>query len=86
MEFPTRTGTKGVGLAIAHRFAKPNADVFLNHRADDAGAEKTRATIKGSGARCHLIKGDVGTPGGAKAVLTSVRSRSNRLDQLSTAP
>jgi enoyl-[acyl-carrier protein] reductase III len=35
-------GTKGVGLAIAHRFAQPNADVFLNYRADDAGAEQAR--------------------------------------------
>jgi NAD(P)-dependent dehydrogenase (short-subunit alcohol dehydrogenase family) len=44
-------GTKGVGLAMAHRFAKPNADVFLNYRVDDARAEKARATIEGSGAR-----------------------------------
>jgi enoyl-[acyl-carrier protein] reductase III len=75
-------GTKGIGLAIARRFAKPDTDVFLNFLADTAAAELARAEIESTGARCHLIQGDVGTPDGAKAVLAAVVARTDRLDQL----
>jgi short-subunit dehydrogenase len=75
-------GTKGIGLAIARRFAKPDTDVFLNYRADAAAAGKANAAIEAQGARCHLIQGDVGTPDGAKAVLAEVARHTDRLDQL----
>ena len=75
-------GTKGIGLAIARRFAKPDTDVFLNFRADVAAADLARAEIEATGARCHLIQGDVGTPDGAKAVLAAVAACTDRLDQL----
>jgi len=75
-------GTKGIGLAIARRFAKPDTDVFLNFRADAGSADRAKAEIEALGARCHLIQGDVGTPEGAKAVLAAVTARTDRLDQL----
>lgn len=75
-------GTKGIGLAIARRFAKPGVDVFLNHRADGAAAGRAREEIEALGARCHVIRGDVGTPAGAAALLDEVRSKTDRLDQL----
>ena len=75
-------GTKGIGFAIARRFAKPDVDVFLNYRADAAAAERARAEIDAMGARCHLVPGDVGTPAGAKAVVDAVAARTERLDQL----
>ncbi len=75
-------GTKGIGLAIARRFARPGTDVFLNFRADTAAADRARAEIEALGARCHPIQGDVGTPEGARAVLAGVAARTDRLDQL----
>jgi enoyl-[acyl-carrier protein] reductase III len=75
-------GTKGIGLAIALRFAKPDTDVFLNYHADEAAARKARAEVEAVGARCHLIKADVGTPDGARAVLAEVAAKTDRLDQL----
>ena len=75
-------GTKGIGLAIARRFAKLDADVFLNFRADTAAADQARAQIEAAGARCHLIQGDVGNPEGASAVLAAVGAQTDRLDQL----
>ena len=75
-------GTKGIGLAIGRRFAKPGADVFLNFRADAEGARLAQGQIEALGARCHLIQGDVGTPEGARAVVAGVAARSDRLDQL----
>jgi enoyl-[acyl-carrier protein] reductase III len=38
-------GAKGIGLAIARRFAKPDTDVFLNFRADTAAADRAPAAI-----------------------------------------
>ncbi|WP_421846476.1 SDR family oxidoreductase [Novosphingobium sp.] len=75
-------GTKGIGLAIARRFAKPDTDVFLNFRADQTAADKAKAEIEAAGARCHLIQGDVSTPEGAKAVVAAVAARTDQLDQL----
>lgn len=75
-------GTKGIGLAIARRFAKPSVDVFLNFRADTVSAERAKVEIEGIGARCHLVQGDVGTPVGAQAVVAAVAARTDRLDQL----
>jgi enoyl-[acyl-carrier protein] reductase III len=75
-------GTKGIGLAIARRFAKPGADVFLNYLADSAAAERAKVEIEEAGARCHLLQGDVGTPAGAQAVVAAVAAQTDRLDQL----
>ena len=75
-------GTKGIGLAIASRFAKPGVEVFLNFRADTGAAQSAKARIEASGAVCHLIQGDVGTPAGAQAVVAAVAARTDRLDQL----
>ena len=75
-------GTKGIGLAIAKRFAKPDTDVFLNFRADQASADSAKAEIEALGARCHVIQGDVSTPHGAQAVVAEVAAQTDRLDQL----
>jgi NAD(P)-dependent dehydrogenase (short-subunit alcohol dehydrogenase family) len=75
-------GTKGIGLAIAKRFAKPDTDVFLNFRADTAAADLARIEIEALGAKCHLIQGDVATPEGANAAIAAVAAQTERLDQL----
>ena len=75
-------GTKGIGLEIACRFATPGVDVFLNYVADDEAAEKAARRVNDLGAKAHLIKQDVGTPEGAKALLKAVADKTDRLDQL----
>ena len=75
-------GTKGIGRAIALAFAEPGGDVFLNYHGDDDAAHEARCLVEGTGARCHLIKQDVGTPEGAETVLAQVAERVERLDQL----
>ena len=57
-------GTKGIGLAIARRFAKPGSDVFLNYLSDHGAAGRAREAVAAAGARAHLLPGDVGTPEG----------------------
>ena len=75
-------GTKGIGRAIALAFAEPGVDVFLNYAGDDDAAGEARAQVEAQGARCHVIKRDVGTPEGARSVLAHVTERVERLDQL----
>ena len=75
-------GIKGIGFAIAKRFAKPNTDVFLNYHNDDASAAIAQLEIEQLGARCHLIRGDVSTPLGSNTVLDRVNAKVDQLDQL----
>jgi enoyl-[acyl-carrier protein] reductase III len=75
-------GSKGIGRAIALRFATPGNAVFVNYHGDDASAEATAEAIRAQGAEAHLVKGDVGTPAGARAVIDQVAAVTDRLDQL----
>lgn len=75
-------GSKGIGKAIALRFAKPGNEVFINYAHDDAAAETTRTEVEAKGAIPHLIKQSVGDPEGCKAVLEQVGQHTDRLDQL----
>lgn len=73
-------GTKGLGLAIARRFAKPGADIFMAYRQDGAAAAKAAAEIAGLGARPHPIRADVATPAGARQLLDLIAAKTDRLD------
>lgn len=75
-------GSKGIGRAIALRFATPGNAVFVNYHGDDSAAEATAEDIRAHGAEPHLLKGDVSTPDGAGSVIDQVAARSDRLDQL----
>ena len=75
-------GSSGIGRAIAERFAGPGVDVFVNYHADDEAAAAARRAIEARGARAHLIKADVGTVDGVRALAAAVGERTDRLDQL----
>ena len=42
-------GTKGIGLAIARRFAKPGVDIFMAYKRDDDAAAQASAEIAALG-------------------------------------
>ncbi|HLH50997.1 MAG TPA: SDR family oxidoreductase [Roseiarcus sp.] len=73
-------GTKGLGLAIARRFAKPRADIFMVYRQDQAAAAKAAAEIAALGARPHPIRADLATPAGARLLIDNVAAKTDRLD------
>jgi enoyl-[acyl-carrier protein] reductase III len=75
-------GTKGIGLAIARRFAKPDVDIFMAYRRDDASADAAYAEISAFGARPHAIKSNVSTPAGARDLIAKVGAVVDRLDLL----
>ncbi|MFI4936053.1 MAG: SDR family NAD(P)-dependent oxidoreductase [Caulobacterales bacterium] len=53
-------GTKGIGLAIAERLARPGETLALAYHSDAAAAEEARAKIAAKGAAVHTIRTDVG--------------------------
>jgi enoyl-[acyl-carrier protein] reductase III len=73
-------GVKGIGLAIARRFAGSGEDIFLGYRADEAAAESACAEIASLGGRAYAIRADVGTPEGARLLIEGVAAKTDRLD------
>jgi NAD(P)-dependent dehydrogenase (short-subunit alcohol dehydrogenase family) len=65
-------GTKGNGLAVAHRFANSGRPIFLNYLRDDEAAHAAVAALRAAGATAFAIRGDVGAPDGAKALIDKV--------------
>ena len=75
-------GTKGVGLAIARRFAADGAQVFLAYRRDAAAAAAAVSEIERRGGRAVALQADVATPQGARRLIEDVAARTDRLDLL----
>jgi NAD(P)-dependent dehydrogenase (short-subunit alcohol dehydrogenase family) len=66
----------GIGAAVARRFAEAGDRVAVHYGANREGAEETLRSLDGTGHA--LIRGDLGEPDGAAAVVASA------LDQLGT--
>ena len=65
-------GTKGIGLAIAARLARPGQPMVLAYHRDDAAAEAAKARIAAAGAVAVTILADVGTIDGCADLMTQV--------------
>jgi NAD(P)-dependent dehydrogenase (short-subunit alcohol dehydrogenase family) len=61
-------GTKGIGLAIAERLARPGEPMVLAYHSDHAAAEAARDRIAATGATPVLVCADVGSIDGCQAV------------------
>jgi enoyl-[acyl-carrier protein] reductase III len=72
-------GTKGIGLAVARRFATSGRPIFLNYLRDDKAAHAAVAELRTAGAAAFEIRGDVGTPAGAKALIDQVSRETSEL-------
>jgi enoyl-[acyl-carrier protein] reductase III len=75
-------GSKGLGRAVALRWAATGTEVFVNYHADTAAAEETATAIAELGGTPHLVRADVGTLDGARAAVAAVAAVTDRLDQL----
>ena len=61
--------SKGIGQAIAIRYAEEGADVVVNYNSDPKGAEETVARIQATGRRAIAIKGDLGSVASVRALV-----------------
>ena len=62
-------GTKGIGLGIARRLARPGLSVVLAYRSDRDAAARAQAELAGAGARVSTSEADVGEIAGAALVM-----------------
>ena len=65
-------GGRGLGRAIAVRFAVEGAKVAISYRSNDAAAEETEELVRKAGAACETFKGDVASPEDVEALMKGV--------------
>jgi NAD(P)-dependent dehydrogenase (short-subunit alcohol dehydrogenase family) len=75
-------GTKGIGLAIAARLAKPGETLFLVYHSDEDAAANAKTAIEAKGAVAHLIRADVGTTQGAADIMEQIKDQAGSLDHI----
>jgi len=71
---------RGVGKAIALRYAKLGANVVVNYSGDEANAQKTLAEIRDAGADAILIKADVSRPTEIQRLFSEAKEHFGELD------
>ena len=73
-------GGRGIGRAIALRFAEAGAQVFVNFFVNREAAEKTARDIELRGGTPHLLQADLKEPAEIKRLVAEVERRTGRLD------
>jgi len=74
-------GTRGIGKAIAHRFAREGYDLVLNFLRSRKNAEETKAELETEhGIRVHLVKCNVGDIENIKELFAEIQGVYGRLD------
>ena len=75
-------GGRGIGRAIALRFAEDGARVFLNFFVNREAAEKTARDVELRGGVAHVLQADVKDPAEVRRMFAEVRQATSRLDVL----
>ena len=75
-------GTRGIGLAIAERFAAAGAEVLLNYRRDDETAAAAVQRIVAGGGRACALRADIGDPDAIAAMFADIRTTGPALNVL----
>jgi NAD(P)-dependent dehydrogenase (short-subunit alcohol dehydrogenase family) len=66
-------GTRGIGLAIARRLAKPGVQMMLGYRTDDEAAARARSALVESGAVVDTFAADIGSIEGCRALVEAAQ-------------
>ena len=75
-------GGRGIGRAIALRFAEAGARVFVNFFVNRAAAEKTAREIELAGGSAHLVQADLKEPAQIKRMFAEIAQATSRVDVL----
>jgi glucose 1-dehydrogenase len=74
--------SRGIGRAIAARFAEAGADVVVHYRKTADGANELRAEIEAAGTRAHVVQADLSKSGEAARLVDEAIAHFGRLDVL----
>jgi glucose 1-dehydrogenase len=74
--------SKGIGRAIAERFAREGADTVINYNSDPRGAEDAMRAAQAYGGRAVAIQADLGTVAGVRTLVAQSIGEMGRLDVL----
>jgi len=74
--------SKGIGRAIAIKFAENNSYVGINYNSDEVGAKETLIKIKETGGDGILLKADVSNIKDVEKMITTFTSQTNNIDIL----
>jgi enoyl-[acyl-carrier protein] reductase III len=75
-------GGRGIGRAIALRFAEEGARVFIGFFVNGEAAEKTARDVELRGGRAHLVQADLKEPEAIRGMFAEVKRVAGRLDVL----
>lgn len=75
-------GDSGIGRAVAVAFAKEGADIAISYLSEDKDAADTKRMVEQHGARCMIIRGDIGDDQFCKNIIKQVVAAYGRLDIL----
>jgi len=73
---------RGIGRAIAERFAAAGADIIVNYRADAAAAAAVVDAVKAAGRSAMAVQADVSVRAEVQALMGATIERFGRLDIL----
>ena len=74
--------TRGIGRAIAERFARGGCRLALVYRSGEAAARETADALAGVGAELEMIRADLGEPEACRVVVDRTVARYGGLDVL----
>ena len=72
-------GTRGIGFAIGRALGQAGAQLFINGRSDNAGAE---ASLRAAGYDATFVAADLIEPQAPAALIADVLKKAGRLDVL----
>jgi enoyl-[acyl-carrier protein] reductase III len=75
-------GGRGIGRAIALRFAEAGARVFVNFFVNRDAAEKTARDVEHAGGVAHLVQADVKEPAEIRRMFEEIAKETSHLDVL----
>lgn len=75
-------GTRGIGLAIAHRLAAEGYDLMVTYRGDKEAADAATASLAETGRQIEVFAGDLSNADQAGALIEATMEKFGRIDAL----
>src|SRR3954467_8993671 len=74
--------SRGIGRAMAVRFARDGAAVLVNYRGSEAAAQETMQAVTYAGGQATLVQGDVSKRDDAERLIEAAVTEHGRIDVL----